>query len=80
MWANFKALTRNIKNLLLLLLKDLFQNTSKTTLIEVQSNAEFDLGAPKEKKPDITIEEDHATSEFSPEIIQLIEEEENKAA
>ena len=80
MWANFKAITRNIKTLLLLLIKDLFQNNSKTSLINLQPNIDADEEDPSEEESFNTIEEDYAISEFSPELIQSIEEEENKAA
>ena len=86
MSSNCKALLKNIKTLLLLLLKDLTQDSSKTTLIDLQGSAEINKSSNLQE---ISIEEDNLLEEidedpeiskFSEEVIQLIEEEENKAA
>ena len=88
--ANFKSLLGNFKTLFLLLLKDLFQNPAKSTVIEIKTKIDTDKEFSNDQinndtfKPDKTSSEDsnedYILSEFSPEVIDLIEEEEQKAA
>ncbi len=86
MSANCKALLKNIKTLLLLLLKDLTQASAKGSLIDIQRSPEISTNSNHEEifiaEPNSLeeIEEDPEISKFSQEVIQLIEEEENKAA
>jgi len=86
MSSNFKALLKNIKTLLILLLKDLTQSSSKETLIDIQSSPVMSASSNLEEisieegNSSEEIDEDPEISKFSKEVIQLIEEEENKAA
>ena len=86
MSANFKALLKNIRTLLLLLLKDIAQAPSQEKIINVQSETKLSsIGTTQINSEEINnsteiLCEDSEISDFSPEVIQLIEEEENKAA
>ena len=86
MTANFQALLKNIKTLLLLLLKDITQSSFKETLVNIDSSTQFpeanndQINSRTESDLTKTSDEDSEISEFSQEVIQLIEEEEQKVA
>ena len=86
MAANSKSLLKNIKTLLLLLLKDLFPKESKNPLINIESSSELNFQSTNQDSEEAnhekvsTVDDDSAISGFSSQVIQLIEEEENKAA
>tara|TARA_Y100001968_G_C19405578_1_gene743443 strand:- start:757 stop:1125 length:369 start_codon:yes stop_codon:yes gene_type:complete len=86
MSANFKALLKNIRSLLLLLLKDIAQTPSEEEIINVQNQTELSSIEETQVSSDEINNsteipcDDSEIYEFSPEVVQLIEEEENKAA
>ena len=87
MSANFKALMKNIQTLLLILLKDLVKPSSEDAPITIKAKADqpsFEVSNEIESinnEMETPLEDqDTGLSDFSPELIQFIEEEENKAA
>ena len=90
MYSNFKSLMRSTKEFLLLLVKDIIQSKSTdnspiesshrqdevlispSTTIQLSDNVDDNLNPSSE--------EDLALNEFSPDVLQLIEEEEEKVA
>ena len=90
MSKDFTSLVMNIKSLILLLIKDLIETstTKKNTYFDTEqkdlSQNQNDLSPKEEIKSESTIsntpDEDESISEFCPEVVQLIEEEEEKVA
>ncbi len=88
MGSNFKALLGNLKTLLTLLIKDLFNNSSisENSPLNIKQDAGSNIISEIQPKvldiesSNSNDDQDSRISEFCPEVMQLIEEEEEKAA
>ena len=88
MAANSKALFKNIKTLITLLIKDLFQSELSSNPIDIvhESSKQLIIQNEESNKIDSTINqfmdsnEDESINSFSPEVIEIIREEEEKVA
>mgnify|MGYP001212410154 CR=1 FL=1 len=86
MASNSKALIKNIRTLIKLLIKDLFEDSNSTVSISSDSSEEIFVENQDYIKNSSNINplnesiEDESIIDFSPEVIEIIREEEDKVA